>query len=201
MKKILAIFLLLGLLLSACAPAAEPTMNPVDVQNTAIAAAWTVVALTQAAIPTATPIPPTETPIPTLPPTSTPLPLPTLALPTQGNVNVNPVPGGPTADPCNAPVSGGAAGPRVRVKLVNKTDGAVTLSVWLTAPTEFGECGYYAFNLSKNDSPVVELLKGCYGAGAFITSGKNEGKSFGGFCLGNPAELWTVDIRPDNIGF
>ncbi len=40
-----------------------------------------MVAETQAAVPTATPVPPTETASPTLPPTSTPLPLPTSGTP------------------------------------------------------------------------------------------------------------------------
>ena len=69
-------------MLSACGPEPEPTMSAADVQGTAVAAAWTMVAETQAAIPTATPIPPTETPLPTALPTNTiaPLELPTQAI-------------------------------------------------------------------------------------------------------------------------
>ena len=64
MKKLITISMLVAVLLTACGPKATPTMNPADVQATAFAAASTMVALTQAAIPTATPIPPTETPVP-----------------------------------------------------------------------------------------------------------------------------------------
>ena len=81
MKKILIIFLASIFLLSACGPEPEPTMSAEDVQGTAEAAAWTMVAETQAAIPTATPIPPTITSSPTsIIPTSTIAPL---ASPTQ----------------------------------------------------------------------------------------------------------------------
>src|SRR5689334_9158712 len=93
MKKIIGIILILSAALSACGPTAAPTMNPVDVQNTAVAAAWTVVALTQLSIPTATPIPPTDIPSPTPFPTSTPIPLPTLEVATQPSVNTGPVGG------------------------------------------------------------------------------------------------------------
>ena len=55
LKKILPILIALVVLLTACAPQAAPTMSPADVQGTAVAAAWTMVAATQAAIPTNTP--------------------------------------------------------------------------------------------------------------------------------------------------
>ncbi len=80
LKKILPILLALTVLLTACGSQGTPTMAPADVEGTAVAAAWTVVAMTQAAIPTATQLPPTETPSPTPLPTFTaePLIVPTL---------------------------------------------------------------------------------------------------------------------------
>ena len=69
------IIALLPLILASCAPAqAIPIANPTDVHKTAIAAVWKDVALTQTALPTITPLPPTLTPTPT----STPLPFKTL---------------------------------------------------------------------------------------------------------------------------
>ena len=62
MKRIWMLFAIAALVLSACGPEPEPTMSPADVQGTAMSAAMTMVAETQAAIPTATPIPPTEAP-------------------------------------------------------------------------------------------------------------------------------------------
>ena len=132
--------------LAACGPTPAPTMNPADTQGTAVAAAWTVVAMTQAAIPTATPIPPTETPSPTALPTFTPLLPPTLeAFPTQpvfvGVPTNPPVAGGPTADACQRPISSGStAGPKVKTRIINQSGGSVVLSLYLSK-TLFGECG------------------------------------------------------------
>ncbi len=78
MKRIFipTLFLVTALLISACGAQPAPTAAPIDFQGTVAAAAFTVIAETQAAIPTATPIPPTatftDTPLPTL--TSIPLP-------------------------------------------------------------------------------------------------------------------------------
>ena len=67
--KTKTIIALLTLTLAACAPAqTTPAVNLTEVQNTANAAVWTDVALTQTATFTATPLPPTFTP------TSTSLP-------------------------------------------------------------------------------------------------------------------------------
>ena len=66
------------MIISACGAEPVPTMSAVDVQLTAVAAAFTVVAQTQEAIPTATPLPPTETASATPLPTNTSASLPTL---------------------------------------------------------------------------------------------------------------------------
>jgi hypothetical protein len=181
-------------------------MNAVDVQGTAVAAAWTIVAMTQAAIPTATPVPLTETPIPTLPPTFTPLPLPTSALPTQPVIGASPVGGGPTPDPCNAPVAPDAPGHKVRVQFLNKSGGNVNLSFGLVEKTEFGECGTYHFTFNKNESPVVTVLGGCYWAYAWVTNiGKDNDTSTSSgiqnFCMHDSGHKWTITIKKDVIGF
>lgn len=59
--KTKTIFALLILALTACAPAVTPAVTNMDIQNTAIAAAWTSVALTPIAPPTAMSVPPTVT--------------------------------------------------------------------------------------------------------------------------------------------
>src|SRR5215207_11157392 len=69
---------ILAMIISACGTPAAPTMNGADVQNTAVAAAFTMVAQTQAAVPTATPLPPTEAPTQTPLPSLTPITSPTL---------------------------------------------------------------------------------------------------------------------------
>src|SRR5512134_3965377 len=80
-SSIFAVFVVLTTILSACGAPPAPTANPVDIQNTAVAAAFTMVAQTQAAVPTATPLPPTEAPTQTPLPTNTPVALPTLSTP------------------------------------------------------------------------------------------------------------------------
>jgi hypothetical protein len=190
---IISIFMVV--VLAACGPTPAPTMNPADAQGTAVAAAWTVVAMTQAAIPTATPIPPTETPSPTALPTFTPLSPPTLeAFPTQSvfvAIPTNPpVAGGPTADACQKPITGKTAGPKVKTRIINQSGGSVVLSLYLSK-TLFGECGIYHFNIDPRGSISVELLEGSYFAGAFVT-GKQDTKAFGNFYLKNPSGTITI---------
>ncbi|HEY9151300.1 MAG TPA: hypothetical protein VIN60_00325, partial [Anaerolineales bacterium] len=58
MKPILLIATVAAFLLSACGAKAVPTIDPAQVQASAVAAANTIVAMTQAAMPTETPVPP-----------------------------------------------------------------------------------------------------------------------------------------------
>ena len=182
-RALYIILILMVAALAACGPKPAPTMSPAGAQGTAIAAAWTVVAMTQASIPTATPVPPTETPRPTALPTWTPQPAPTFSasFPTQpmfvGVPTNPPSAGGPTADSCNLPVSSKAAGQKVNTRIINLTDGNVVLSLYLSK-TVFNECGYYSFHIGPNTSITAELLEGSYWAGAFVT-GKKDSKAFG----------------------
>ena len=126
LKKILPIILALTVLLTACAPEGTPTMAPEDIQGTAVSAAWTVVAMTQAAIPTATPLPPTETPSPTPLPTFTaePLNIPTLEplepliLPTATSAPSDP-------NNCLKPLNVAEAGPTTPMRIENESGGTI----------------------------------------------------------------------------
>jgi hypothetical protein len=168
MKRSILATLLIGALLSACGPKATPTANPADVQSTAVAMAWTMAAQTQAAIPTATPVPtdtptplPTETSQPT--PTSKSLVLPT-ATPKQGQGN------------CVHPLDIGAAGPTHPTIIKNQTGGTISLSLNLYKPNAFGECGAISFaDLSKGDSVSAQLPAGYWYAYAWATV---KGKQF-----------------------
>ena len=73
-RNALILGVVFSLLATACGAQATPTANPVDIQHTAEAAAFTMVAQTQESLPSATPLPPTNTPIPTIVATNTPLP-------------------------------------------------------------------------------------------------------------------------------
>jgi len=175
-KKYLTILILSTVIaISACGgPAPTPTVSVIDLQNTAIAAAWTNVAMTQAALPTATasPIPPT----PTL--TFTPFPTPTfqpLVIPPTATSSVN---------PCNLPIPIPAFGTKTKVKFVNKSNGAVQLSFGMSQKNEMGECGTYNFTMGPSESPTVEVLTGCYWAYAFITGKKpSDARSTNDICV------------------
>jgi hypothetical protein len=199
--------LLLGvvfiLLASACAPQGTPTANPVDIQHTAEAAALTMVAETQAAVPTATPVPPTETPSPTLPPSSTPLPQATSGTPgsipagaptfTQQVSQSLPTAssgGGSTQDVCNQPLTSWQ-GPTANFSIANQTrpEGSIILSMYVV--TDLGQCGYLIITGNSFSGPI-----GSYSAGAFIT-GRQNFKAFGSFRIseGN----WSIVVKNDSI--
>lgn len=192
MKKLIAISMLMVVLLSACG-AQTPTTPTPDVLATANAAAATMIALTQAAIPTATPIPPTLTPLPspTLAPTLPPPPtssVPTLAPTTAPNTN---------GDPCNAPLAPSPDGKMTTIKIDNQSGAAANVSLYL-AKTPFGECGYRSYSLGKNDSVVVEMPQGCYSVYAWINNPKKPSTASGGGCINNP-DKWTFVVRADII--
>jgi hypothetical protein len=194
MKHIWMIFAIAALVLTACGPTPEPTMSPADVQGTAMAAAMTMVAETQAAIPTATPIPPTELPTATPFPTSTVPPLiletPTLAqgvsvFPTNTRV---PASGSGSNDPCNQPLtSWGGESAKLTLKNHTKPQGVVTASLFFNA--SFGECGYISAQFSSSTTLTVPV--GTFSAGAFV-DGPKDFKIFGGGTITRPANytLW-----------
>lgn len=199
-KIVLASIMVFSMIISACGAQAEPTIDPANVQNTAVAAAFTVVAQTQAAIPTNTPVPPTDTPSPTPPPTDTPVPLPTsevLASPTVQSQTSGNNTGG---DPCNAPLPGNVTGKPTKIRLINKTKGSLVVSLYLNK-TPFGECGYRGYNLSKNDTAVItDLPQGCYNVSVFVTEPNKSSKAFGYGCINNP-DAWSFEIYADNVKF
>lgn len=192
------------LLVSACSPQATPTVNPLDIQHTAEAAAFTVVAQTQEAQPTNTPLPPTptltQTAMPTLtaPPTQTIDPslptatgLPTIASTSAATSIATTLPvvdsSASTADDCNKPLTAWK-GPTATFTIKNETkpQGEIVLSLHVVTPQ--GECGYLT-DLSRG--PV-----GSYSAGAFVNGQKNF-KVFGGFQIQEGS--WKIVVRNDKI--
>ncbi len=197
MKKMFILALTVTFLLGACGPEPEPTLSAADVQATALAAAQTMIAETQAAIPTATPIPPTETASPTPLPTATSILLPTQAL--ELPTTLPPVQ--PTAaDICNDPkhLIPGVDGPKTKYLIVNENKVPMNGSLYLNK-TPHGECGYRGFSIPKNGSIVLELPIGCYSAWAWSTDPKKPINVSGyGLCANN-TDKWTIKITSTHI--
>src|SRR5215211_284690 len=134
-RNALIIGVVFSLLATACGAQATPTANPVDIQHTAEAAAFTMVAQTLESMPTDTALPPTDTAVPTFAVTNTPLPTLTpgglgTALPTAAGLT--PAANIPTftpqassgsgsgQDPCNQPLISWE-GPTATFTIVNET--------------------------------------------------------------------------------
>jgi len=197
------VVLAITLIVSACGSPAAPTMSPEDVQNTAVAAAFTMVAQTQAAAPTATPLPPTEAPTQTALPTNTPLPLPTLAVtlaPTLG-VAAAPTTSSAGGDPCDTRQLGvDMRGKTTTIRIWNSTKVKVTVSMYLNE-TELGACGYRGVVLAKNaDVVYTDLVYGCYNLWAWSDDPKGKFNSSGYGCINNP-DKWTFEVNTAVIKF
>jgi hypothetical protein len=199
-KRTLPILLAVTVMLTACGPQGTPTMSPVEVQGTAVAAAWTMVAATQQANPTATPLPPTETPSPTPPPTFTPLatlgllnpPTPTYAVVAAGT------------DTCLHPINMGEAGKKQRIRIENESGGTINLSINLWKPNAFGQCGALSYaNVQKYGKFIIQLPVGSYYAYAWITlKGGKKMTSGGSFVVPQGGDdLFRLIIRPESIKF
>jgi hypothetical protein len=196
------VILVTAVAVSACGgqPAA-PTLSAVDVQATAVAAAFTMIAETEAAIPTATPLPPTETATQTPLPTDTPPPLPTLnatlTSPT-APVAANTSTGG---DPCATRVLAPKKGRATVIRVVNDSKATVRVSMYLQETAAHGECGYRSFDLTKNNDIVfTDLVQGCYWLWAWNIDNKEQINSSGSGCINNP-DKWTFTISSNHVKF
>jgi len=191
-QKIIVITLIIGLALSTCGAEQTPTVSAADVAGTAQAAAFTMVAETQLAIPTNTPLPPTETASPTPPPTETQAPSPTVdpLLPT-ATFTLAPQSSVPTQqDNCNKILSEWTV-PTIKILVSNETQpkGTVTLSMYVQ--TEFGECGFIPAYGGSFSGPA-----GYYSAFALV-DGKKDFQVSGGFLLTGGS--WTIVVRNERI--
>ena len=189
----LAQTLVIALISSACgAPQATPTIDPAALQSTMVSAASTLVAETQAAIPTATTTPTatvTNTPAPTL----TLPPLPTLG----ATFTASPAAG----DPCITTVlPASLEGEAIRIRIDNPTRATIMVSVNLQQSGPGTVCGYRGYTLTAGQSLVInDLVEGCYTLWAWnpipeeyfmVTNGTS--------CLDN-STTWTFDITPNGI--
>ena len=202
LKRSIPILLALAVLLTACGPQATPTMNPADVQGTAVAAAWTMVAQTQASIPTATPLPPTATPSPTPLPTFTSV----ASLPTLSTVASTPTRAAAAGDPnnCLVPLDVAEAGPTVPIRIENESGGTIySISLNLNPKNSFGQCGAITVTIiPKNQKETVQLPRGFWWAYAWINySDGSSSTSSGSFELPEHGadDLIRLIVRPDVV--
>jgi len=204
MKKfsILTLLLMITLIIiagGAGGTQAAPTVNAVDIQNTVIAAALTVVAETQAAIPTSTLPPPTATFTDTPAATSTLPPLPTLdgtftSVPSSNS-------GGNADDPCiNKVLPALLEGIPVRMRVDNSTKDTVSVSVYLQQATPQSECGYRSYTLEPGQFLVINnLIEGCYTLWAWNPDPDNYFIVTNGTSCIDSSGPWAFDITTSSI--
>jgi hypothetical protein len=186
--------------LAACGAKPTPGLNLADVQNTAIALAGTALAMTQTAMPTNTPVPP----MPTVE-VATPAALPTIGLPTSAVQNpvLGPInnPNATATPDCYQPRPAKLLGTTVQIKLVNKSDGPVNLSMGMYEPNDKGECYTFAFSVGHKGSQVVTLLSGCYWGAGYQNGPKPSTPRVNYICFTDTAQTRGLTITNNSMGF
>jgi hypothetical protein len=194
----LTIVILVAMIIGACGAEPVPTVNPADIGSTAQAAALTIIAQTQAAVPTNTLPPPTETPTQTPAVTNTVFVLPTQEVALVASPTTAPAGG----DPCATRVIGKPKGHPTKIRIWNSTNGPAVVSLYLNETEGHGECGYRSYSLSKNGDVVInDLVYGCYNLWAWSGDGAKEKFNSSGYgCVNNP-DKWTFEITKAVIKF
>ncbi len=189
--KSFALGLILSLLLAACGAEQPPTLSSADVAGTAQAAAFTMVAETQQAIPTVTPLPPTSTSTSTPLPTNTPTSTATIdpLLPT-ATFTIDPSAAATSQSDCNKILSAWTV-PTIRILVKNETQPRGTITLSLYVETEFGECGFIPVYGDAVSGPA-----GYYSAFALV-DGQRDFQVSGGFLLNGGS--WSLVIRNETI--
>jgi hypothetical protein len=192
---ILTLALAVTVILSACGASdagSTPTVSPVDLQLTVVAAAYNSIAETQAALPTAT-IPPTSTITNTPLPTATFMPTPTPAPPTAN------VPG--AGDPCLTTVlPASLTGNKIKIRIDNPTKSTLMVSVNLHQAAPQGQCGYRGYSLDPQGSLVItDLVEGCYSIWAWNPEPKDYFMVTNGTDCLNSSGNWAFDISKVRI--
>jgi hypothetical protein len=189
--------LVITLIVSACgaSPQAEPTVDPVELQSTAVASALTILAETRAAIPTETPLPPTVTLTNTPAFTPTIPPLPTLG----ATFTPSPVGTSSADDPCITKVlPDSLKGTKIKIRVDNPTKAEIMLSVNLHPGNPQGVCGYRGYALAAGESLVItDLVEGCYTLWAWNPDPKDYFMVTNGTSCLNSSGNWTFDIVPN----
>jgi len=191
---------MITLIISACGAQATPppTIDVVGLQSTAAAVALTMIAETQAAIPTVTPLPPVAANTNTPAATNTLLPLPF------SDVTLTPVSNGNSGggDPCiNQVLPATLVGNPVKIRINNSTKATLSFSIYLNQTTPGGKCGYRAYTIAPGQALVLnDLVEGCFTLWAWnpdpdeyfiVTNGST--------CINTSFDTWVFDISTSRI--
>jgi len=199
--SILTQTLVLTLIISACGAqaVAVPTLSLDNQQSTAIAAAVTVLAETQAAIPTATSLPPTEAAASTL--AATLPPVPTLGDVITATPGAYPVTETAIVDPCiNTLLPDLLIGQTIKIRIDNPTKAAIMVSVNLQQSGPQSVCGYRSYALTAGQSLVIsDLVEGCYTLWAWNPDPKNYFMVTNGSSCLNSSRNWIFDVSTNSI--
>lgn len=197
--QVLAQALVITLIISACGAGVTPTANAIDLPGTISAAGSTVIAETQAAIPTATPLPPTAIP------TDTPALLPTFPpAPSLDATTFVVTPAGisSTKNPCiNQVLPAPLVGAPIKIRIDNPTKATLNVSVYLLQNGPGTQCGYRSYTLAPGQPLVInDLVEGCYTVWAWNPDPKDYFMVTNGTsCLDTSSTSWTFDISPTGI--
>jgi hypothetical protein len=197
-SSILTPALAFTLIVSACGAGetpATPTLDPLELQSTMVAAASTLIAETQAAIPTVT-LTPTATGTNTPAFTATIPPLPTLG----ATFTASPV-ARTNNDPCVTTLLPAAlTGEKIKMRIDNPTKAAINLTVYLQSGNPQGVCGYRGYSLTAGGSLVItDLVEGCYSLWAWNPDPKDYFMVTNGTSCLDKSANWTFDITPHGI--
>lgn len=190
-SRLFTIGLILSLLLVACGAEQPPTLTSADVGATAQSAAFTMVAQTQQALPTDTPIPPTDTPTATPLPTETATATPTIdpLLPT-ATFTLDPNATAISQNNCDKVLAEWQV-PTIKIIVENETQPKGTITLGLYVETALGECGYIPVYGNSASGP-----EGYYSAFAWVAGKKNFTVS-GGFLMNGGS--WSIVVRNETI--
>ena len=198
-RNIITIIVGLILLLGACSPRTAPTVDPAQIQASAVAMAGTMFSQTQTAVPTLTATPlPSPTTVPSLTPALVDTPIPVV-------LEVSPTSAAST-DPCNGPLfanhagDGGKTDKKATILIKNSTRAPATVSLYLSK-NSFGQCGFVSYVLNPNQSVLSagELPYGCYFASAYVNDPKKPSRPTGDSTCITGDDKTTITVYADFI--
>ena len=190
----------LTLIVSACGtPQVAPADSLKNRQATAIAAVVTVLAETQAAIPTATSLPPTVVPTNTL--AATLPPVPTLGNLITATPGLMPATETAVVDPCiNTLLPDSLTGEKIKIRIDNPTKASINVSVYLQQSSPQNVCGYRGYAVAAQGSLVINnLVEGCYSLWAWNPDPKNYFMVTNGTSCLNNSKDWVFDVSTNSI--